>query len=143
MENSNSNSSPPSSSSSPFAVDLIKLDASLISQSNNNNDDGDDNGDDTHLLASKLNTNMKAEQILNACKSYGLNGLQSNCILQRLVSANAATLGNKKRKLSKKFKYKSEIDLIGGGGGVTEEDIDLDGDGEKLKKKVNILVSEL
>jgi hypothetical protein len=123
-------------------VDLIKLDASLISQNDGNNND---DGDDTHLLSSKLNTNMKGEQILNACKSYGLNGLQSNCILQQITSSNT-TLG-KKRKLSKKFKYKSN--LIDG---VTEEEIEGGGGGggrgevkekrEKLKKKVNVLAKK-
>jgi hypothetical protein len=66
--------------------------------------------DKSLFLASKLILNMNGDQILNACKSFGLNGLQSNCILKP-SDITVSSLLARKRKL-KKFKFKSEHDLL-------------------------------
>jgi hypothetical protein len=43
---------------------------------------------DDEVLASKLNIKMNAQQILNECKSYGVNGIQTNSFLRprRLIN---------------------------------------------------------
>ena len=89
-----------------------------------------DSDEDTSLLLnSKLNTNMKGDQILNACKSFGLNGLQSNCILKP-SEITVSSLSARKRKL-KKFKFKSEHDLL-----CENNDSDIDSN-KQNRKKVN------
>ncbi len=50
---------------------------------------------DDELLASKLNIQMTADEILKECESYGVNGIQTNSLLKvgRLVPAAGRDLG--------------------------------------------------
>ena len=65
-----------------FATEHIKLDSSLTNGSNDTSNANLIPMSDEDLLAAKLNIGMSSEQVLNACKSYGLNGIQSSCILK-------------------------------------------------------------
>ncbi len=104
--NDDSNSS--NSSESSTFLDRIKLDSSLTNGDNklssqslmaDNSKDKVDKDEllkttlllpvtDDEVLASKLNIKMNAQQILNECKSYGVNGIQTNSFLRprRLIN---------------------------------------------------------
>ena len=79
-----------SSSASSFARDTIRLDSSLTNGSTTTTTTTTHNGcnaavnDDELVLASKLQLRitMSGEQVLDACKSFGLNGIQSTCLLR-------------------------------------------------------------
>ncbi len=56
---------------------------------------------------------MKGEDILNACKSYGLNGLHTNCSLQ-LESSNFTLTKKRKLKENNRDVNEKNIDESGG-----------------------------
>ncbi len=61
---------------------------------------------DDDILANKLNIQMSADEIINSCKSYGLNGIQNNCLLR---------IGRVKQQIQmngNKFVYENETELI-------------------------------
>ncbi len=99
-QNEDSNSS--DTSTTTTFIEKIKLDASLTNgdtginakskETNINNENNQTSQlanattilpmNDDELLASKLNIHMTAEEILNECKSYGVNGIQTNSLLK-------------------------------------------------------------
>jgi len=100
-EEDDSNSSTSSGSDGSTFLEKIKLDSSLTNgdnkpsqslllQPSNSNTDSDEilktsqllPLTDDEVLASKLNIKMNAQQILNECKSYGVNGIQTNSFLK-------------------------------------------------------------
>lgn len=99
-----------------FQPDQIKLDASLtnglisssstdLTQSQLQQHSDLPPPSDHELLTSSLNTNMSAEHILNACRSYGLNGIQNMCLLK------PGRLRNKLLSLSRKQLMKEKLTL--------------------------------
>lgn len=107
--NDESNSS--NSSDSSTFIDKIKLDSSLLNGDNKPQSlttDKPKTDDellktslllpitDDEVLASKLNIKLTAQQILNECKSFGVNGIQTNSFLRpgRLNSNNRKLFSN-------------------------------------------------
>jgi tetratricopeptide (TPR) repeat protein len=71
-----------------FSSEIIKLDPTLLEGSMTTNKLSESNSGenipltDEEILNSKLSIDMTSDQILNACKSYGLNGIQNNSFLK-------------------------------------------------------------
>jgi hypothetical protein len=109
----------------PFSSDNIKLDSTLTNGSTIGTKDPSTNGlvelTDDDILASKLNIQMTADEIINACKPYGLNGIQNNFLLKPNRS--------KKRTL----KYLNESDLI------DDKKVEI----KKKQKKTQKLIEEI
>jgi len=100
-----SNEDSNSSETSAVLIEKIKLDSSLTNgnKSEVNTTRQREEGvaepilpmSDDELLASKLNIQMTAEEILKECESYGVNGIQTNSLLRagRLVPTTGRVAG--------------------------------------------------
>jgi len=99
-----------SSETSTTFIDKIKLDSSLTDGCNKSDSNTPSKTkpeseseilpqNDDELLASKLNIQMTAEQILAECESHGVNGIQTNSLLKpgRLSNPRNSLLTNKKK----------------------------------------------
>lgn len=82
----------------------------------------DEIANDDEMLASRLNLQLTADEILNACKGQGLNGIQHTCmlkpgrmrtaLLRRLVVKNEADLFNVSDKENNSNNNNDDIDLL-------------------------------
>lgn len=107
-----------------FSPDQIKLDPNLVANSssisssktpstkNVNSSLIDEISNDDEMLASRLSLQLTADEILNACKSHGLNGIQNTCLLKP---------GRLRTQLLRKLAAKTDSDVLRA---AVSEDID-------------------